>query len=174
MTIVIPEVILEAAEITDLEQIRGIEDRSFPFPWTDGMILMELFDNPFSISYVAKETVNHCVIGYVFMRTIIDELHLLNIAVHPEWRGNGVGEELLQRVLQVGQERRMEKVILEVRPSNHPAQSLYQKYRFHQVGRRKNYYLKPTEDAILLQYDFHSKHKASTGMPDALKYVHSS
>jgi len=157
----------------------AIEDRSFPFPWTQGMIMMELFDNPLGISFVAKERESHCIIGYVFMRAIVDELHLLNIAVHPEWRGRGLGDTLLQCVLRVGRERQMEKVLLEVRPSNHPARALYRKYQFHLVGHRKKYYIKPTEDAILLQYDFHpgrrvrAEGKARSRSSGFLSYIHS-
>jgi len=172
MTQMLSEVVLEAAEFSDLEQIRAIEERSFPFPWTDGMILTELVGPSYSMAYVAKEALHQRITGYVFMRLILDEIHLLNIAVQPEWRRKGVGELLLRHVFQLGLEHRADRVLLEVRPSNRAARALYEKHHFQEVGRRKRYYLKPTEDALLLQYDFQIN-KASELHPGLLSCIQS-
>ena len=146
----LPDVAVIPGDITDLPEMMAIERASFPLPWTEGMILTELFDNPFSLSYVAMAGAAGRLVGYIFMRVVVDQLHLLNIAVHPAWRGRGIGESLLLRAIRTAREKGLREVELEVRASNRPARALYEKHRFRQVGVRRNYYCRPTEDALLL------------------------
>ena len=78
-----------------------------------------------------------------------DEAHISTIAVHPDWRGLGLGEWLLLALLEAGQVLGAETATLEVRPSNEPALALYQKYQFEEVGRRPRYYSDNDEDALI-------------------------
>jgi ribosomal-protein-alanine N-acetyltransferase len=79
-----------------------------------------------------------------------DELHVNNVAVRPEFRGQGLGCILLQTTLDQARQRDAKIAQLEVRASNNAAQKLYQRCGFEVVGRRKNYYRQPTEDALLM------------------------
>ena len=90
------------------------------------------------------------VVGYAAVSSVLDEGSLDNIAVAPEYRRQGVGEALLRQVLCRGGEQGLAVFYLEVRDGNDPAIALYQKHGFVEVGRRKNYYEKPKEDAILM------------------------
>lgn len=135
----------------------AIERASFSYPWTEGMVLSELFDNAFAYSFVVRVGGDEKIAAYIFMRVVFDELHLMDLAVHPAWRRRGIGEQLIRHVLLSGKERGLEKVILEVRASNRPAQCLYRKLGFGQVGERRNYYHKPTENALLFQFNRDTK-----------------
>ncbi len=153
MTVFFPKIRFVPGDITDLEEIIKIERVSFAFPWTEGMILSELYDNPFSFCSVLRTDAKREMVGYVFMRELRDELHLLSVAVHPKWRRRGLGKQLVQHVLSTCQGKSLERVFLEVRASNRSAQSLYRKFDFFQVGVHRHYYCNPTEDAILFQWN---------------------
>ncbi|MFQ5950308.1 MAG: ribosomal protein S18-alanine N-acetyltransferase [Nitrospiria bacterium] len=150
------DLIFEPMGLTDLDRVMAIERSSFPFPWSKGMFLSELHDNPLSLSYIAKEGTGREIIGYVLFSLIFEELHLLNLAVHPAWRRKGIGEALVHHILSIGQERQIQKVNLEVRVSNQVAQALYRKIGFKEIGVRRNYYHRPAENALLFQYDLES------------------
>ncbi len=142
----------------------AIEKASFPFPWTKGMFLNELLDKSYSTSFIAREAGDARVIGYVFIKTLYDELHLLNIAVDPMLRRKGVGAALLRQTLSFLEVKRMRKMILEVRVSNRPALDLYLKFGFREIGLRPNYYCQPTENALLLQYEAAANSLLGEGM----------
>ncbi len=141
------------AKLADLEQIMVIERVSFPYPWTEGMVCSELSGGPYSFSYVTKDPAKDRIIAYVFMRALYDELHLLSIAVDPAWRRQGIGDELIGLVLKTVREKGLKRITLEVRVSNRPACRLYRKFGFKEVGLRRQYYCKPTENGLVLQYD---------------------
>jgi ribosomal-protein-alanine N-acetyltransferase len=146
-------IVFEPMEMIDLQRIMAIERASFSSPWTKTMFVSELFDNPFSLSYVAREEEDEQIVGYVVFWVIFDELHLLNVAVDPAWRRRGIGEGLVRFLLQIAQKRGVRKGTLEVRASNFSAQQLYRKFGFREVGMRRNYYQGPTENALLFQCD---------------------
>jgi ribosomal-protein-alanine N-acetyltransferase len=148
-----PNLILKPMDESDLANVMEIEQLSFPCPWSKGMFLSEFHKRPSSRSYVAKEKYNGEIVGYVLFSLVFEELHILNLAVHPESRRKGIGDILIEFVLGVGREGKTEKVLLEVRVSNDSALALYHKYGFREVGIRRNYYFKPTENARLLQFD---------------------
>jgi len=127
-----------------------IEHASFSRPWTEGMMLAELFNNPVAFSTVVRAGEGEKIVAQVFVRLMLDELHLLNLGVHPAWRRQGLGTQLIQHVLKTATEKGTLRIILEVRASNEAAQALYQKMGFRQIGLRKNYYCKPKENALLL------------------------
>lgn len=145
--------LFEPMEMTDLPQIMAIERASFSTPWTETMFLSELFDNPFSQAYVAREEEDPSVAGYMIFWIVTDELHLLNLAVNPARRKRGIGERLIRLLLQTAQKKGVRKGMLEVRASNGPAQRLYRKLGFREVGVRRNYYQGPTEHALLFGRD---------------------
>ncbi|MFQ5542777.1 MAG: ribosomal protein S18-alanine N-acetyltransferase [Nitrospiria bacterium] len=146
-----PKFYFESAQTHNLPEIMTIDRHSFPYPWTERMFISEIYDNPCSFSYVVKDVISGKIVAFLIMRKLLDELHLMSLAVHPESRRQGIGEAMIRKALSTGTEKGMEKVILEVRASNIPAQALYQKLSFVKIAIRKKYYIKPTEDAFLFQ-----------------------
>jgi ribosomal-protein-alanine N-acetyltransferase len=136
----------------DLDCILEIEQHSFQFPWGRMSFEGELASRGaigFSVRTADAYTDNR-VIAYVFLRLIVDEMHILKIAVMRAWRGKGVATWLLGRCFEMGMARGADAICLEVRPSNIPACGLYQKLGFTVNGRRKNYYADTKEDALLM------------------------
>jgi len=122
----------------DLPAVAAIEEASFPNPWPLEALRHELVQNPFCRAFVAEE--EGMVAGYAYLWVIFDQGHLINIAVDPRFRGRGLGEALLRRVLReaVGQGARA--VHLEVREQNGPAIALYRKHGFEVLGKVEKYY----------------------------------
>ncbi|TAK02492.1 MAG: ribosomal-protein-alanine N-acetyltransferase [Candidatus Manganitrophaceae bacterium] len=141
----------------DVERVLAIEQAAYTSPWTRRMFESELWENPFSFAYVAREEEQRRIVGYVLFWMVYDELHLMNVAVDPAWRKRGIGEELVRFAINTGVGRGIRMATLEVRTSNLTAQSLYRKLGFHQVGVRRSYYREPREDALLLQCEFDGK-----------------
>jgi len=90
------------------------------------------------------------IVGYAGIWMMVDEAHLTTIAVSPEYRGHGIGELLLIRAMDLAMELNADVMTLEVRTTNRPAQALYEKYRFAQVGFRRGYYVDTNEDALIM------------------------
>jgi len=110
-----------------------------------------------TIMLVARLTsvaVQYEIAGFIVARLIADELHVNNVAIRPEFRGQGLGSALLLTTINQARQRGAQLAQLEVRASNNEAQRLYQKCGFAVVGRRKNYYRQPTEDALLMSLAF--------------------
>ncbi|MEI2422887.1 ribosomal protein S18-alanine N-acetyltransferase [Arthrospira platensis SPKY2] len=102
------------------------------------------------ISVQVAQTPPLPVIGIGCLWAIVDEAHITLLAIHPDYRGLGLGADLLRALLQLAQQRGLSHATLEVKPSNHIAQSLYQKFGFQIAGRRKKYYADTGEDALIL------------------------
>jgi len=132
----------------DLNQIMEIERKSFATPWTYDAFYNELHTNQFA-HYVVAE-VDQEIIGYCGLWVIIDEGHITNIAILPEYRGNGLGEKLLLAVMDTARELGAETLTLEVRVSNDVAKGLYRKLGFQDGGIRKSYYTDNYEDALVM------------------------
>ncbi|WP_347342599.1 ribosomal protein S18-alanine N-acetyltransferase [Coleofasciculus sp. FACHB-1120] len=90
------------------------------------------------------------LVGIGCLWAILEEAHITILGVHPNYRGQGLGQALLYALLKKAWERRLEWATLEVRASNRPAQSLYEKFGFQEVGRRRRYYKDTGEDALIL------------------------
>ena len=131
--------------------IAEIERLCFSQPWSENALHEELFND--TACFIAAVTESGDPIGYAGLHCILDEGYIDNIAVRPEYRRQGVAGELLGAFLRFGQAK-LAFLTLEVRASNAPAIALYAKYGFHEVGRRKNYYTAPTEDALLMTRGF--------------------
>lgn len=140
--------IREMAE-EDLEEVMAIERVSFPSPWSRELFKREL-QLPLGKAFVAQEISPPQVVGYFCCWLIIPEVHILNIAVHPQKRKRGIGSSLLQHGLAYGWQKGGRHFTLEVRPSNYPAIGLYQKFHFQPWGIRRRYYTDTGEDALVM------------------------
>ena len=134
-----------------VSQVAALERICFADPWSEMSIASEL-QNLWSYWLVALE--DDRVIGYVGSQSSIDEADIMNVAVHPDFRRQGIAEALINRLVADLKERDIYALLLEVRVSNTPAITLYEKLGFSQVGRRKNYYHNPKEDALILRKEW--------------------
>lgn len=134
-----------------LDAVAALERICFSKPWPKSMLEDELY-NP-NVSLVVAEGEDGTVLGYGEIGVVLDEGCLEKIAVDPNYRRQGVAEAILSAFLRFGQAH-LAFLTLEVRASNAPAIALYEKLGFQQVGRRKDYYREPKEDALLLTRDF--------------------
>ena len=136
-------------------QIAQLEKLCFNDPWSEKSIASEL-DNRLSLWLVALE--NNQVIGYVGSQTVLGETDMMNIAVHPDHRKQGVGSALIVGLIGALEKRGSHSLMLEVRSSNATALSVYYKLGFNEVGRRRNYYRNPKEDALILRKEWEYDH----------------
>ncbi|SHS27102.1 ribosomal-protein-alanine acetyltransferase [Mycobacteroides abscessus subsp. abscessus] len=132
----------------DIDQILKIEELSFATPWTRQSFENELNLNQFAVYLVLEKEGQ--IVGYCGMWLIVDEAHITNIAVLPEFRGQKLGEGILRMIMEVAKKRGAKSMTLEVRVSNTVAQSLYRKLGFMNGGIRKNYYTDNYEDALVM------------------------
>jgi len=133
----------------DLDQVLAIEAKSYPLPWLRQHFIDEL-NSAYAFPLAAFDPKGRLV-GYICPMQLLDEGHILNVAVDPELRGSGVGRLLVQQVLDDCRAADASFVSLEVRVSNHAAISLYQSMGFVETGRRKRYY-ENGEDALMMEY----------------------
>lgn len=131
-----------------LEQIQAIERQCFSCPWTLDQLRSQLSDDRHV--FLAAVAENGAVLGYVGMMFVLDEGYISNVAVAPAYRRQGVADALISALMMRAEELGLAFVTLEVRAGNEPAKALYAKHGFVSVGRRKNYYDLPKEDAILM------------------------
>ena len=127
--------------------ILKIERSSFSSPWSLSSFIEEI-NRP--ISHLWALTIDEKLSGYICFWMFADDIHLMNIAVHPERRGKGYGYYLLTRMIETGTSMGIETVWLEVRPSNPMAIMLYEKIGFEKIGRRSKYYRDTKEDAVVM------------------------
>lgn len=138
-------------EKSDIPQLAELERLCFSDPWSVSAFEYEL-NNPLSLWLVAAQEDN--VAGYVGSQTVMDESDMMNIAVHPDFRRQGIAENLITNLILLLNTRQSKSLTLEVRVSNAPAISLYKKMGFLQVGRRPGYYRNPREDAYILRKEW--------------------
>lgn len=135
--------------LADLDGVMAIENVSFPTPWPRKLFEEEIA-REFSDAIVAFSPESGDVLGYAICWIVVDESHLLNIAVRPDARGRGVGRELLRDCIRRGARAGAERIHLEVRAGNMPALRMYERDGFTFQGIRKGYYTDTGEDAVLL------------------------
>ena len=143
---------IEISKLThdDLEGIYEVEKDAFPIPWPISSFEEEL-KNILATYLVAK--IENKVVGYIGMWFVMDECHITNIAVHSEYRKNGIATKLINEMIKLCKEHATTYIMLEVRASNIPAQKLYSKFDFIEEVIRKEYYKNPDgtrEDAIVM------------------------
>ena len=135
----------------DVPQIAELERICFSDPWRAQSIATEL-DNSLSCWLVAAD--GEKVVGYVGSQTVLDGSDMMNIAVAPDFRREGLAEALVNALIDCLRQRKSRCLILEVRASNTPAITLYEKLGFVEIGRRKNYYRNAKEDALILRKEW--------------------
>ncbi|MED0658038.1 ribosomal protein S18-alanine N-acetyltransferase [Anoxybacillus ayderensis] len=134
--------------LQDLDRIVEIEQLSFTLPWSRSSFYQELTNNRYA-RYIVMEHDGQ-IIGYCGMWLVMDEAHITNIAVLPEFRGKKLGEALMKQAMALAREEGAKTMTLEVRVSNTVAQSLYRKLGFLNGGIRKRYYSDNQEDALVM------------------------
>jgi [ribosomal protein S18]-alanine N-acetyltransferase len=131
----------------DLDAVLEIEEQSFLSPWTR-KLFEETLDSSITHGFVLSK--DDVVLGYVILYAVKDEAHIMNVAVHPSHRRIGFGKDLVAHVIDDFRGRDVRQFFLEVRESNAAAISLYRKYGFSRIGKRKKYYAETNEDAIVM------------------------
>ncbi|SHH36519.1 ribosomal-protein-alanine N-acetyltransferase [Sporanaerobacter acetigenes DSM 13106] len=132
----------------DIDEVLDIEKTSFATPWPKEAFTLEITKNMLA-KYVVAE-IQGKVVGYGGIWLIIDEGHVTNIAVHEKYRGLGVGNKIMEGLIDICRDRNIVAMTLEVRKTNEVAKSLYDKYGFKEYGIRPGYYSDNNEDAIIM------------------------
>jgi [ribosomal protein S18]-alanine N-acetyltransferase len=144
--------VVVAATEADLDAVMEIERLSFVTPWVRQAFSDEL-DRPWAHLEILHDEGIGRAVGFCNYWLVADELHILNIAVHPELRKHGHASLLVRHILAAARAAKARVVSLEVRVSNHAARSLYQKFGFREVGVRPKYYADNGEDAVLMDLE---------------------
>ena len=144
--------------LDDLNEVLEIEQCSFPTPWSKELFLKELHSESSKI-FLAKSNFlgKQRVLGYISIWFVNEEVHILNLACHPNFRRSGVAKSLIEYSLSFSFQIGARRVFLDVRETNHAALSLYKKYGFKPIGIRKGYYSDTQEDAIVMVLEMESK-----------------
>ncbi len=145
------EIELVAMRDFHLDGVMEIENRSFPSPWSRAAFFHEITGNDFA--YYITAMAGKTVAGYAGMWIILDEAHITTLAVHPSYRGKGIGGMLLRELASRAKQKGCAKMTLEVRPSNSHALELYEKLGFVSCGVRPKYYSDTGEDAMIMWRD---------------------
>ena len=132
-------------------QVAQLEALCFSDPWSERSIAGEL-DNPLSTWLICAD--GDAVLGYVGSQTVMGETDMMNVAVHPDARRQGIARRLILALVEELKQQGSHCLTLEVRASNQNAISLYQKLGFLQIGRRPNYYRNPKEDALIMRKEW--------------------
>jgi [ribosomal protein S18]-alanine N-acetyltransferase len=134
--------------LKDIDDVLKIEHQSFATPWSREAFYNEITNNQFAVYLVLEE--DDQVIGYCGVWVVIDEGHITNIAILPEYRGRKLGEALLTNLIEAAKKLGAIKLTLEVRVTNYVAQALYRKLGFEDGAIRKRYYTDNQEDALVM------------------------
>lgn len=132
-------------------QVAALEEQCFSDPWSERSVASEL-ENPLSLWLVMTD--GDTVAGYVGSQSVMGEADMMNLAVQPDYRRQGIGEKLVSALVKELAQSDVHCLTLEVRASNEAAIALYGKLGFTQVGRRPRYYEKPREDALILRKEW--------------------
>ena len=144
--------IIRAAEQMDIDAIVRVENACFSTPWSIDAIKHEICENKLADFMIACDEESN-IIGYIGIWTLLDECQINKIAVMPEKRKIGIGKTILNHVIELTRDMGVKSWYLEVRESNTAAQALYRSAGFSSVGTRKNYYINPVEDAVLMSLE---------------------
>jgi ribosomal-protein-alanine N-acetyltransferase len=136
----------------DLDGVLFVESESFTNPWTREMYAWELQNRSVCHIFVVRSA-DRPVIGFCAFWLVVDEIHINNVAILPELRGQGIGTALMTRVFEEASRLGARRATLEVRSSNERARRLYERLGFFVAGTRRHYYTNPVEDALILWRD---------------------
>ncbi len=131
-----------------LDDILLMEQQCFSVPWTRDQLAAQMSDSMYI--FLAAEDESGRAVGYVGLMHVLDEGYISNVAVSPSRRREGIADMLLTELYARAKAKKLSFLTLEVRESNAPAQSLYKKHGYTEVGMRKGYYSLPKEDAVLM------------------------
>lgn len=149
--------IVEEMTPDDLKEVLEIEQLSFPTPWSKNLFLRELHSDLSTIILFKSDSCEHPrVLGYICIWVVGEEVHILNLACHPNFRRCGIATSLLEQSLLFSFKKGVRRAFLEVRESNKEALMLYQKHGFKEAGIRKGYYSDTREDAVLMVLEMES------------------
>lgn len=143
---------LREMNLADVDEVTRIEQSVHAHPWTRGNFIDAL-----NSDCVCKVYEEGALLGYAVLMPAVDEAQLLNISIAPEHQRKGLGRKLLSEIMQIARAKNMRRVLLEVRPSNVAALSLYRAAGFHEIGLRRGYYSADNsngnvrEDAIVME-----------------------
>lgn len=135
----------------DIEEVMEIERASFSDPWRENMFYNEIHNRKISRFLVARA--DEKLVGYGGIWIIQDEAHIVNLAVDPDYRKQGIGTKLLRSLFEEARKKVVERATLEVRASNTIAQQFYKRFGFVEIAVRKSYYQDTHEDAIIMWLD---------------------
>ena len=141
-------VVVEAMHLDDVLAVHEIERLSFSTPWPAYAFEQELRGNRLARYVVARA--GERVVGFTGVWLMVDEAHITTFGVHPDWRRQGIGRQLLLSVVDLAVTLHARRMTLEVRASNDAAQTLYRSFGFEVVGRRPRYYTDDGEDALVM------------------------
>ena len=137
--------------LEDVPAVHEIDELSFSLPWPERSFRFEVSENPASRGWVVET--DGRIIAMLVLWFIVDEAHIATIATHPEFRRQGIGEEVLLVALKAVRTEGAKRAFLEVRAGNTTAQAMYKKYGFTVDGTRPHYYKNNNEDALLMSID---------------------
>jgi [ribosomal protein S18]-alanine N-acetyltransferase len=135
------------ARHADIDGVYFVEASCFRVPWSLDSIQYDLCDNPDAMYVVALA--EGCVVGFTGIHVVVDEGHIMNMAVLEEYRKQGIGQKLMETLFSLTPEK-VRSYTLEVRRSNEAATRLYRRLGFYGVGYRRGYYTHPDEDALVM------------------------
>ena len=137
--------------LADVPAVHEIDLLSFSLPWPERSFRFELTENKVSRGWVTE--VDGKIAAMLVLWFIVDEAHIATIAVHPDFRRQGIGEQILLCALQAARNEGAQRAFLEVRAGNATAQAMYRKYGFTVAGVRRGYYKDNNEDAFLMNLE---------------------
>ena len=143
------ELVFKKAEEDDLEKIAAIEKVSFPDPWTVDSLWAFASDNSIRTLVTVKDKETGEIVAYYALQYVLDEAEIAILAVAAKYRRQGIARMMIEEIKKFCKERKIVLLHLEVRSENEIAQHLYRAMGFREVGRRKDYYERPVDDAIL-------------------------
>jgi len=137
--------------VPDVQGLIDLEKLCFAYHWTREQFILGLEKNTFRTLGIKD---GDQLVGYIAFSLIEDEMEILNLAVHPDFRRKGIAARLMDRALEMCIKKGIARSFLDVKGSNTAALTLYRKYGYKQIGVRKKYYPDTKEDALLFRYDF--------------------
>jgi len=143
-----PQLQMRSMQDGDIDEVMAVEVQAYEFPWTKGTMRDCLRAGYCCWVYLQGDR----IIGYSIMSVAVGEANILNVTIHPDMQGHGLGRKLLERMLTLASQQQADTAFLEMRASNRVASSLYDAMGFNEIGVRRNYYPAKggREDAILM------------------------
>jgi [ribosomal protein S18]-alanine N-acetyltransferase len=141
-------ILIDYMNIGQLNDVMEVERLCFTIPWSENSFISDLTENENAVYFSALTSGR--VVGYIGMWVIFDEAHIMNVAVHPEFRRMGIGSVLINKIIETSRLLNLKSMTLEVKKSNYAAIDLYRCFGFIEAGVRKGYYEDTNEDAIIM------------------------